>query len=364
MAIPIVLTLHGNTKGFITWLFRSHHNHLIAWVNLTKSIFSAWNSFLHNWPWECGDPISPSIALWHKKCHCLNAQVPVSQWENHLSLLNHWGAPTTIAWLLRLVQQKRIFAWNSFLHNQPWQCSNLICSCVALWCNKVPSLDCSVNTILPCKGGKGWEGVWDMQTGQFSPEWIQSCVDCTGTELWSKQWVFLHGLAVCPSVCKSTMVLQHLVPWFSHLGHYWSSLDRLQQPKPPVVQNLHVLHIHSLTPAKVTAYLQCMSTQPTQTRWKGLVLAGPHSVLLTTCPSAKSNGFWNKQYQFNCWKLSDVKRAMNNTMDHVGCPARAWLLCAIFALMLFCHLPNSNGEHGAGSGYLQVYAFSLLARSG
>ena len=31
-------------------------------------------------------------------------------------------------------------------------------------------------------------------------------------------------------------------------------------------------------------------------------------------------------------------------MDHMGSPARAWLLCAMFALMLFCHLPNSNGE--------------------
>ena len=35
---------------------------------------------------------------------------------------------------------------------------------------------------------------------------------------------------------------------------------------------------------------------------------------------------------------------MNNTMDCVGCPACAWLLCAIFTLMLFCHLPNLNGE--------------------
>ena len=43
-------------------------------------------------------------------------------------------------------------------------------------------------------------------------------------------------------------------------------------------------------------------------------------------------------------KIQDVKRAMNNTMDCTGCPAHAWLLCAIFTLMLFCHLPNSNGE--------------------
>ena len=43
-------------------------------------------------------------------------------------------------------------------------------------------------------------------------------------------------------------------------------------------------------------------------------------------------------------KIQDVKRAMNNTMDCVGCPACVWLLCAIFTLMLFCHLPNSHGE--------------------
>ena len=43
-------------------------------------------------------------------------------------------------------------------------------------------------------------------------------------------------------------------------------------------------------------------------------------------------------------KIQDIKQAMNNTMDHVGCLARAWPLCAIFALMLFCHVPNSIGE--------------------
>ena len=35
---------------------------------------------------------------------------------------------------------------------------------------------------------------------------------------------------------------------------------------------------------------------------------------------------------------------MINTMDCTGCPAHAWLLCTIFTLTLFCHLPNSNGE--------------------
>ena len=43
-------------------------------------------------------------------------------------------------------------------------------------------------------------------------------------------------------------------------------------------------------------------------------------------------------------KIQDVKHTMNNAMDRTGCPARVWLLCVIFTLMLFCHLPNSNGE--------------------
>ena len=43
-------------------------------------------------------------------------------------------------------------------------------------------------------------------------------------------------------------------------------------------------------------------------------------------------------------KIQDVKRAMNNKMDRVGCPTRVWLLCATFTLMSFCHLPHLNGE--------------------
>ena len=43
-------------------------------------------------------------------------------------------------------------------------------------------------------------------------------------------------------------------------------------------------------------------------------------------------------------KFQDVKCDMNNTMDCGGCPARAWPLCAVFTLVLFCHLPDSNGE--------------------
>ena len=43
-------------------------------------------------------------------------------------------------------------------------------------------------------------------------------------------------------------------------------------------------------------------------------------------------------------KIQDIKHAMSNTMDHVGYPACAWLLCAIFTLMVFCHLPNLSAE--------------------
>ena len=35
---------------------------------------------------------------------------------------------------------------------------------------------------------------------------------------------------------------------------------------------------------------------------------------------------------------------MNNIIDCTGCPGRAWLLCALFTMMLFCHLPNANRE--------------------
>ena len=35
---------------------------------------------------------------------------------------------------------------------------------------------------------------------------------------------------------------------------------------------------------------------------------------------------------------------MINVMDRVGCPVCGWLLCAIFTLMLFCHIPNANRE--------------------
>ena len=43
-------------------------------------------------------------------------------------------------------------------------------------------------------------------------------------------------------------------------------------------------------------------------------------------------------------KIQDVKRAIDNTVDCVGCPACAWPLCAIFTLVLFHHLPNLKGE--------------------
>ena len=59
--------------------------------------------------------------------------------------------------------------------------------------------------------------------------------------------------------------------------------------------------------------------------------------------NAQSEPHYQHQNQAK-YKIQNVKCAMNNTMDCVGCLARVWLLCAIFALMLFCHLPNSNRE--------------------
>ena len=82
-------------------------------------------------------------------------------------------------------------------------------------------------------------------------------------------------------------MLQYLVLGFCPLGCTEAPLDRFWHPRPPAAQNLHVPHIHTLSPAKVMAYLQWMSAQPTQTRQKGLVLAGPLTTLLTTCTSAQ-----------------------------------------------------------------------------
>jgi hypothetical protein len=59
--------------------------------------------------------------------------------------------------------------------------------------------------------------------------------------------------------------------------------------------------------------------------------------------NAQSEPHYQHQNQAES-KIQDIKQSINNTMDHVRCPAQGWLLCAIFTLMLFCHLPNVNGE--------------------
>ena len=43
-------------------------------------------------------------------------------------------------------------------------------------------------------------------------------------------------------------------------------------------------------------------------------------------------------------KIQDVKCTMNAVMDRTGCPKKWWLLCALFVIVLFNHLPDSNGE--------------------
>ena len=43
-------------------------------------------------------------------------------------------------------------------------------------------------------------------------------------------------------------------------------------------------------------------------------------------------------------KIQDVKKNMDNVMDRVGCPARWWLLAALFVMAITNVLPNSNGE--------------------
>ena len=35
---------------------------------------------------------------------------------------------------------------------------------------------------------------------------------------------------------------------------------------------------------------------------------------------------------------------MNNTIDHIGCPGKWWLLAALFIILLMDHLPNAKGE--------------------
>ena len=68
---------------------------------------------------------------------------------------------------------------------------------------------------------------------------------------------------------------------------------------------------------------------------------------LCSIDNAQSEPHYQQQNQAE-QRIQDVKHAMNNTMDCTGCPACAWLLCTIFTLMFFCHLPNSNGEIALG----------------
>ena len=65
-------------------------------------------------------------------------------------------------------------------------------------------------------------------------------------------------------------------------------------------------------------------------------------------------------------KIHDVKRAMNNAMDHTGCPARTWLLCMTFTLMLFCHLPNAMGRSlsPCKRGRFQTFLSLCISTSG
>ena len=55
---------------------------------------------------------------------------------------------------------------------------------------------------------------------------------------------------------------------------------------------------------------------------------------LYSIDSAQSEPHYQHQNQAK-QKIQDVKHVMNNTVDCTGCPACAWLLCAMFTLMLF-----------------------------
>ena len=57
--------------------------------------------------------------------------------------------------------------------------------------------------------------------------------------------------------------------------------------------------------------------------------------------NAQSEAEYQHQNPAEC-KIQDVKRMMNNVMDRTGCPAKWWLLCALFVMALCCVLPNSR----------------------
>jgi hypothetical protein len=43
-------------------------------------------------------------------------------------------------------------------------------------------------------------------------------------------------------------------------------------------------------------------------------------------------------------KIQTIKKTVNGTMDRTGCPPKCWLLCLLFVIGLFNHLPNSDGN--------------------
>ena len=43
-------------------------------------------------------------------------------------------------------------------------------------------------------------------------------------------------------------------------------------------------------------------------------------------------------------KIQDLKRMMNSVVDRTGCPKKWWLVCALFVIVLFNHMPNANGD--------------------
>ena len=44
------------------------------------------------------------------------------------------------------------------------------------------------------------------------------------------------------------------------------------------------------------------------------------------------------------WGVQNLKRNMNDVMDHTGYPGKWWLLAALFMIALMDHLPNTKQE--------------------
>jgi hypothetical protein len=43
-------------------------------------------------------------------------------------------------------------------------------------------------------------------------------------------------------------------------------------------------------------------------------------------------------------KIQTIKKTVNGTMDCTSCPPKCWLLCLLFVIGLFNHLPNFDGN--------------------